>query len=345
MVTIRLKNVNPVRDKRTGEMRYYAWRGKGAPRLKGVPGSPEFIASYHAAYEGRRPADDGKVKALVTLYRASDDYKALAQSTQRQWIGWLDRISDYFGKLPVGAFDRPERIKPIIRKWRNQYRDTPRTADYGLQVLSRLMSFAVDEGKLGANPCIGFKPLYDGNRSEIVWTDAQVDQITAAAPEWLARTIRLAVATGLRRGDLFKLCWSHIGAHEIEIRTGKSRERIKAIIPLHDELRNVLASIPKRGPIVLTYDASRRPLTADGFTSAWRRAWQDSGLGEADLHFNDLRGTAITRLYLAGLTNREIAEIVGWTEGSVDKIIRRYVGRNAAVQDRISRINQTQRRT
>jgi hypothetical protein len=28
---------------------YYAWRGKGAPRLDGEPGSPEFIASYERA--------------------------------------------------------------------------------------------------------------------------------------------------------------------------------------------------------------------------------------------------------------------------------------------------------
>ena len=345
MVTIRLKGVNPVRDSRTGEMRYYAWRGKGAPRLRGQPGSTEFMNSYNEAMSNRRPNEIGKIKGLVAQYKASADYQELAESTRREKVRWLDKICVEFGAFPVSAFDRHNRIKPIIRKWRNQYRDRPRAADYGIQVLSALLSFAVNEGKIGANPCVGLKSLYESNRADIVWSDSDIQRMTEVAPDWLARMILLAVGTGLRRADLLKLCWSHIREDEIEIRTGKSNERIKALIPLHDELRTVLASIPKRGPNVLTYDESQRPVTKDGFTSAWRRTWANASMGDADLHFNDLRGTAITHLYLASLTNREIAEIVGWEEDSVDKIIRRYVGRTAAVRDRIERINKIKKGT
>jgi hypothetical protein len=32
----------------------------------------------------------------------------------------------------------------VIRHWRNQWADKPRTADYGTQVLSRVLSYAVD---------------------------------------------------------------------------------------------------------------------------------------------------------------------------------------------------------
>jgi integrase len=34
--------------------------------------------------------------------------------------------------------------------------------------------------------------------------------------------------------------------------------------------------------------------------------------GIGDLHFHDLRGTAATRFYVAGLPERVIAEILGW---------------------------------
>ena len=60
-------------------------------------------------------------------------------------------------------------------------------------------------------------------------------------------------------------------------------------------------------------------------TAAKKRA----GIGE-ELHFHDLRGTAATRFYAAGLKLRVIAEILGWTESSVDQIIRKYVDRTAA---------------
>jgi hypothetical protein len=69
--------------------------------------------------------------------------------------------SDYFGDLRVAQFDRPEKIRPVIRRWRNQWADKPRTADYAMQVLSRVLSHAVDQlGGIASNPCEGIKQLY-----------------------------------------------------------------------------------------------------------------------------------------------------------------------------------------
>jgi integrase len=70
--------------------------------------------------------------------------------------------------------------------------------------------------------------------------------------------------------------------------------------------------------------------SGDGLGVGFIRAKKRAGIG--DLHFHDLRGTAATRFYSAGLPLRVIAEILGWTEGSVDSIIRRYVDRAAATK-------------
>jgi hypothetical protein len=48
----------------------------------------------------------------------------------------------------VAQFERPEKIRPVIRQWRDEYADKPRTADYGMQVLSRILSHAVEVGKI-----------------------------------------------------------------------------------------------------------------------------------------------------------------------------------------------------
>lgn len=61
--------------------------------------------------------------------------------------------------------------------------------------------------------------------------------------------------------------------------------------------------------------------------------------GFADLHFHDLRGTAATRFYTAGLPERVIAEIMGWEEEQVATIIRRYVDRSAATRAVIAQLN------
>jgi hypothetical protein len=169
MVRVELKGIVKVTTK--GRTYYYAWRG--GPRLRGEPGSPEFLASYNEAIESRRTPEPGRFKSLVVLYRASADYSKLADSTRKNWSPWLDRIADYFGDLRIAQFDRPEKIRKVIRRWRNQWADKPRTADYGMQVLSRVLSHAVDPlGKIASNPCEGIKQLYSGNRSEIIWTDS-----------------------------------------------------------------------------------------------------------------------------------------------------------------------------
>lgn len=147
----------------------------------------------------------------------------------------------------------------------------------------------------------------------------------------------MAGHTGLRLGDLTRQAWSHVGDDAIILTTGKNNHRREAIIPLYGALRDVLARIPKRATTILT--SSRGcPRTTDGFGSSFNKAKIDAKTSERDLHFNDLRGTAATKFYIAGFTMREIAETLGWEEEYVEKIIRRYVGRSAAIKARIRKL-------
>jgi integrase len=335
MVKIDLRGIAKVKAK--GHVYYYAWR-KG-PRLRGEPGSPEFMASYNEAIENRRAPDKDRFRSLVALYKGSDDYKKLADSTRRNWAPWLDKIGQHFGELRIAQFDRPEKIRPIIRRWRNQWADKPRTADYGLQVLSRVLSYGVDPlGKIAANPCEGIKQIYSTNRSEIIWTETDIALLKKTCSADVGHAVDLAAHTGLRLGDLLRLSWSHVGDDAISITTGKSKHRRTALIPLYDDLRRVLASIPKRSTTILT-NVRRRPWTTNGFGTAFDRAKVVAKMKAQDLHFHDLRGTAVTKFYIAGIPERVIAEMMAWSEDEVAKIIRRYVGRTAATLALIQQIN------
>ena len=208
-----------------------------------------------------------------------------------------------------------------------------------MQVLSRVCAFGVDPlGKLASNPCEGIKQLYSANRSEIVWTDANIAQLKKTCSPEIAHAVDLASHTGLRLSDLMRVSWSHVGEVAIEITTGKSKHRREAIVPLYDDLKAVLSRIPKRATTILT-NSRGHPWTPDGFGSSFNKAKIDAGLADADLHFHDLRGTAATRFYKADLRKREIAEIMGWEEEQVEKIIRKYVDRNAATRAVIARLN------
>ena len=203
-VRVTLKGIAKATAK--GRTYWYAWRG--GPRLRGTPGSPEFITSFNEAVADRHAPEPGRFKALVVRYRASAAYKNLADSTRKQWSPWLDRIADHFGVLRIEQFDRPQKIRKIIRQWRNKFAATARTADYGMQVLSRVCAFGVEEGDLASNPCEGIEQLYDSDRSEIIWTESDIATLKAKCPAEVGHAIDLAAHTGLRLSELLRLSWS-----------------------------------------------------------------------------------------------------------------------------------------
>ena len=341
MVKFDFKGIHTATAK--GKKYYYAWRG--GPSLRGEPGSPEFLKSYNEAIEDHRTPDLDKFRSLVVRYKASSDYTKLANSTRKVWSRHLDLIADHLGDLRICQFDRPERIRQTIRLWRSRWEEKPRTADLAMQVLSRVLSYAVDPlGKIATNPCEGIKQLYSNDRSEIIWSESDIATLKKTCSPQIAFAVDLASHSGLRLGDLMRLSWSHVGEDAITIATGKSRGRREAFIPIYGDLRDVLARIPKHSTTILT-NSHHRPWTKDGFGSAFNTAKKRAGMSDRDLHFHDLRGTAATRFYNAGVSKRMIAEALGWSEDQVDRILWRYVDRNAATKEAIRQLDEAKKRT
>lgn len=75
------------------------------------------------------------------------------------------------------------------------------------------------------------------------------------------------------------------------------------------------------------------PWTKNAFHNAWKSAFTLARITD-DLHFHDLRGTAVTMLSEAGCTPQEIATITGHTLASVNKILELYLARTRALAQR-----------
>lgn len=332
MTKVDLVGIHVVRSK--GKKYVYAWRG--GPRIKAAIGTPEFTQELADAQRARIPGDRTRLAGLIADYRASDEWTGLADKTRQNWAPWLDRIQVKFGKTSIAAFDRPL-MKVAIRKWHRTFKDTPRAADMGLQAFSRLLTFGINEGRLQHNVVVGIPRLYANDRSQIIWTAEDLDLLAKHASAEVMWAVRLACLTGLRKSDLLRLSWSHVGDYAIEIRTGKSRGRKTTLIPLFGELRDQLAQIPKRSTRVLTNQSGLPWKT--GFGSSFNKAVKSAGI---DKHLHDARGTAATRMFLGGLTIREIAEIFTWSEDHAEEMINTYVKRDELLRDRIRRLEKAE---
>jgi integrase len=74
------------------------------------------------------------------------------------------------------------------------------------------------------------------------------------------------------------------------------------------------------------------PWTPDGFRASWAKACTKAGI--VGVTFNDLRGTAVTRLAIAGCTEAEIATITGHALRDVRSILdAHYLHRDPALAE------------
>jgi integrase len=158
--------------------------------------------------------------------------------------------------------------------------------------------------------------LYRAGRSDKIWTVDDEAAFLRAAPAHLHLPLLLALWTGQRQGDLLRLPWSAYDDSHIRLRQGKGGARI--VIPVGAPLRAALDAAPKHSTIILT-NSEGKPWTSDGFRASWGKACKRAGV--VGLTFHDLRGTAVTRLAIAGCTEAEIATITGHSLRDVRSIL------------------------
>jgi hypothetical protein len=152
---IDLKGARPVKRRLadgTIKTYYYLGRGKGASRLKGKPGSAEFLASYQGANAKRKRNRERVTETLIDDYFDSGHFNTrLAERTRADYQKLGTAFRAKFGKVPI-AFWRDPRSRKKLRKFRDALAvSSPRQADYMWSFMSALPT----GGKSGLEVSIG----------------------------------------------------------------------------------------------------------------------------------------------------------------------------------------------
>jgi integrase len=325
---VQLKGINSKRKRLAdGTWRTYWYAWKGGPC--GEPGTPEFVASYSEACARKVVPPRGTLLSVLQGYQASEDFLALAPRSRSDYIGKIKLIEKAFGDFPLAAMTN-NRTRGIFKAWRERLAlSSRRQADYAWVVLARVLSWGMDRGLVAANPCEKGGRLYRGSRAEKIWTDADEAAFLERAPAHLHLPLLLALWTGQRQGDLLRLPWSAYDGKHIRLRQSKGGARV--VIPVGAPLKVALDAAARRSPIMLT-TMDGKPWTPDGFRASWGKACKRAGV--TDVTFHDLRGTAVTRLAIAGCTEAEIATITGHSLRGVRAIIdTHYLNRDPVLAE------------
>jgi integrase len=314
----------------TTKIYWYAWRG--GPRLVGEPGSADFIASYNAAVAQRAPTPEGTLQSLINAYQRSQKFLGRRERTRADYVKLIkNAIEPEFSDFPIKALSARE-ARGVFLDWRDKLAlKSVRQADYAWTVLALILAWAKDRGKINVNPCERGGRLYDGTRVDFIWSIDDEAAFLKHAPAHLHLPLLLALWTGQRQGDLLRLPWSAYDSTHISLRQSKTGARVK--IPVGAPLQVALdeAANSRRSTIILV-NSDGRPWTPDGFRASWGKACKKAGI--AALTFNDLRGTAVTRLALTDCTEAQIAAITGHSLRDVRSILdAHYLHRDQALAE------------
>lgn len=325
---VRLKGLNKVRKQLADGSTvtyHYAW--KGGPRLPGKPGSSEFLDANNQFISEKSKQPEDVLLSILRSYQESQKFKDLAERTRRDYVRMIKKIEAEYGDFPIVALSDP-RTRGEFLSWRDRMSDqSRRQADYALSVLALILAWSFDRGIVPCNPCERPGKVYRSKRIDSIWSEDDEKAFVDTAPKHLRLALALALWTGQRQGDLLKLPWSAYDGETIRLRQSKTGTRVT--IPVGAPLRLLLDQTTKTTVTILS-TTRRTAWTESGFRASWRTACKNAKV--EGVTFHDLRGTAVTRLAIAGCSESEISAITGHALRDVNSIIdSTYLHRDPAL--------------
>ncbi len=273
----------------------------------------------------------GTMAALVAEYRASSEFKNIpSPKTRDNYHRYLSMIEQDHAREAVKAMARRD-----VLLLRDRFGDRPGKANNWLNVLRRLLAFAVDRGYRRENPAAGIKPLELGEHEP--WPAELLTSALAAATPMTRLIIVTGLCSGARAGDAIRLHHNMIqadperpGARELSFTASKNRTAVT--VPMHADWLAELARVPRRA-VTLLYDRLGKPFSdPDVLQDRVRELLLSINAptyvarnGKRRAYaFHGLRKNAACYLAEQGLSDTEIGAIVAMTPETV----RHYTKQN-----------------
>ncbi|RDK04592.1 tyrosine-type recombinase/integrase [Paraburkholderia lacunae] len=218
---------------------------------------------------------------MPTLRSATDEISRL-RATCRTRLAKLSMAA--LTPKAVAAY-RDDRLKQV----------KPATVIRELAYLSAIINHARREWDINITNPVALirKPPSPQGRDRVLSADEEARLLAELVPTgrinvWLLPATILSLETGMRRGELVELRWSNVN---LEVQTAylpMTKNGTARTVPLSKKAVATLAALPR------SIDGKVIPVKGNTLHAAFRKACKRAGI--EDLHWHDLRHTAITRL-------------------------------------------------
>jgi site-specific recombinase XerD len=254
----------------------------------------------------QRPAGFQEIAASALVY--SKAHKARDSYRQDQWH--MQVLLEWFGNRAACEI-APQEIERRLDELARQERQ-PATLNRYRSLISLTYRIAIRDGRVRDNP-VRQVPRRRENNARVRFLDANEEaalraKIRELAPEREPEFV-LSLHTGMRRNEQYRLRWEGVNFDVgiITIRHSKNGE--SRHVPVNSEARRALAHLSTLGNgsgyVVPGTAAERKRDSQRWFEGAVKQA------GIIDFCWHDLRHTFASRLAMAGVPLRTIAELLG----------------------------------
>lgn len=334
------------KNKTTGKLEWYA----RIVRISGEGKKREFTAKASSKAEARRLRDElitqhsqrgekaiegSKLlfRQVAEIYRESKLHQAEyhGEGNAKRKIGgvrslasslsYLKNLLQFFGAKPLKDITyadleefKRKRLKTPTKRGARSIADVNRN----LALLKSIMKFAKTKRWLQDSPFEHGAPLIsmaDETRRERVLSrleeTALLEACSTKSRLHLKPIIITALDTAMRKGELLKLKWKDVNFAKgtisvLALNTKTARARIVGMTDRVSVELQALWQASTKEKEALVFGVS------DNFKRSFAGACKDAQID--DLHFHDLRHTAITRLIAAGLPPMQIMKVSGHTQ-------------------------------
>ena len=230
------------------------------------------------------------------------------------------RLKEFFGHRAI------KDITPmLIEKFKSEFRKSDSklkrlfsssTVNRYLQVLSRILSMAYENGIVDANPMSRVKRLREPEPRQRYLNQYASDEeerlmkALAAYGEHVVALAELDLEVGMRLGELLNRRWADVDETNQLISVTQTKNDKPRLIPLTKKALGILKRLRQDATDdELIFDPRRTGRRRRQMMVCFERAVKESGIG--NFYFNDLRHTFATRLRAANVHEYDIADLLG----------------------------------
>jgi len=275
--------------------------------------SKEEARTYLA--ELRIAAKEGKLEELINPKPARDAFSEYARMLLDS-AEWKTKRSASRNEISLKHLNHAFKdvqlveINPgLVRKYITERKENsmaPATINREISLLKSILYAAEYDGLIASNPIRGrrVKKLEEANSREktilaMNLTNEKLRLLIDYAIPHLKPILKLALITGMRRGEILKMKWNDINLRlgTIRIPVENSKTKRERFIPIDTNLIIELDSIERKSDYVFlnNWTGDHRKNVNEAFRSACERAGIPSGR-KSGLTFHDLRHLAAYRL-------------------------------------------------